>query len=201
MGKLIFMKALCPIWAVVLLALLITPAVANAQFTYTFASGGVSIAKDPGCRNNNEPFFEFLRIPWILWSELLLAFEVKSGTTAEFKTFRQALRRLHPGLGTYGRELNRPQSPRRDCASLASDTGVAQPQIVLFRFQDERHPVVILRHGLVWRGGEHRVFLHAGFLAPQPGNAKQLAVRLPEQHAFLENPSASSRQRFARCAS
>jgi hypothetical protein len=42
------------------------------------AAGLITRMKTPGCRNDNEPFFEFLGIPRILWSELLLTFEAKS---------------------------------------------------------------------------------------------------------------------------
>jgi hypothetical protein len=48
MGTLLFMKALCRIRVVVLLALLMTPAVAPAQFTFTTNNGAITITRYTG---------------------------------------------------------------------------------------------------------------------------------------------------------
>ena len=61
----------------------------------------------------------------------------------------------------------------------------AEPRVIVFRLEDEWHPMMIPGHGLVGQRGEHRVFFDTGFLAPQPGEAERLTAGLPEQHAFL----------------
>ena len=62
---------------------------------------------------------------------------------------------------------------------------VTESSVILLRPQDQRHPVMIRRHRLVGRRGEHGIFFDARFLAPKSGQTKRLPVRLPEQDVFL----------------
>ena len=63
---------------------------------------------------------------------------------------------------------------------------IAEPRAKLFRPQDERHPVVILRNAGVGRGGQQGEFAGLRVRLPQAGHRKQRFAGLDEADAFLK---------------
>lgn len=83
----------------------------------------------PGSPKDNEPFFQWLGFPRVLWSELLLAFRNKFANTREFRQFEFVLMRAAPQIGKYQRPPTASLLPlAKRMESLSSDNRV----LVLF---------------------------------------------------------------------
>ena len=96
-----------------------------SQGKSTFVAGLINQFKGTGGKNNSEPFFEFLKIPRILWFELLAKFSSELSMTKEFKQFKHDLLLLNPEIGKFERpQINYKADHPKDCDLLASKNEV-----------------------------------------------------------------------------
>jgi hypothetical protein len=87
-----------------------------------YVAGIINRFKKAGVKNDNEPFFDFLKIPRILWSEILTKFSDEFSNEKEFKQFRSDLLCLHSEIGAFNRPMIMPETAiQKNCDHLGSD--------------------------------------------------------------------------------